>query len=56
MLAIMDERYRKIQVKKNLIKRIQEEIKKEINRKKKTRLNRYKQKLEIELQQLRSSY
>lgn len=51
----MNERYERIQIKKNLIKRVQEEIKKEQNRKKKSRLNKYKQKLEIELQALRSS-
>ena len=52
----MDERTRKIQVKKNLIKRVQDEIKKERDFRKKARLNKYKQKLEIELQQLRSSW
>lgn len=52
----MNERYEKIQVKKNLIKRVQTEIKMERDLKKKSRLNKYKQKLEIELQQLRSAY
>ena len=52
----MNDRYERIQIKKNLIKRVQKEIKTETNKNKKARLNKYKQKLEIELQQLRSAY